>query len=270
MKIKILPIILIWLLVFIPSISSAEYGIYYGANSIYAKRTATTFDMMIIQPYNYNLYTNYTGKKICYLTVGEFDGTTTELKNLWLDSAKIGYNSTWNSFYMNMSSVLWQDYLVKEELKLKNMGCNGVFIDTIWQDGKESGWIAIIKKLRENWKEAYIVPNNAHTIKNEIVNYVDAYMFENFWDKTVKDNSTDAKWLLTQMQEYSILKKNTGKRLFAINYGDPFVSKTWGEKTKNLAIRYGFEEIYTNRNITMIYGYLNTKTNSLKKLSGIK
>lgn len=95
-------------------------------------------------------------------------------------------------------------------------------------------------------------------------------MFENFWDKTVKDNSTDAKWLLAQMQEYNTLKKNTGKRLLAINYGDPFVSKAWGERTKNLALKYGFEIVYSNLNLTTIYGYLNSKANTLSKLPALR
>jgi hypothetical protein len=95
-------------------------------------------------------------------------------------------------------------------------------------------------------------------------------MFENFWDKTIKDNSTDAKWLLAQMQEYNTIKKNTGKKLLAINYGDPFVSKIWGEKTKALAIKYGFEEIYTNMNLTTIHGYVDTKTSTLVKLPILK
>lgn len=99
---------------------------------------------------------------------------------------------------------------------------------------------------------------------------MDAYIFENFWDKTIKDNSDDAKWLLAQMQEYNTLKKTMGKRLLAINYGNPFVSKVWGEKTKNLAIKYGFEEIYTNVNLTTIYGYLNTKTGLLNALLALK
>jgi len=106
---------------------------------------------------------------------------------------------------MDMSNPKRQDYLVKEELKLKNMWCNWLFLDTIWQDLQEEGWILITKKLRENWKDAYIIPNNAHNIKNEIKDYVDWYMFENFWDKTVKDNSEEAKWLLAKMQEYKNL-----------------------------------------------------------------
>ena len=267
---KYLSLLLIGAITLSPSITSAKYGIYYATNATYAKRTAQNFDMMIIQPYNYHLYANYTGKKICYLTVGEFDGTATELTRLWLDGAKIGRNTAWNSFLMNMSSPLWQDYLLKEERKLKAMGCHGLFLDTIWQDGQEAGWIAITKKLRENWKEAYIMPNNAHNIKKDIVNYVDAYMFENFWDKTVKDNSQEAKWLLTQMQEYNTLKKVSGKWLLAISYGNPFISKIWGEKTKKLAIKYGFEEIYTNEDITTIHGYLDNTAGSLSKLPVLK
>ncbi len=102
------------------------------------------------------------------------------------------------------------------------------------------------------------------------MSYVDGYMFENFWDKTVKDGSGDAEWLLAQMQEYNTLKNTYGKRLFAINYGDPFVSKAWGTKTKNLATKYGFEIIYTNRNITTIYGFLKTNTGLVSKLPVLK
>ena len=62
-----------------PTFSYAEYSIYYGTTPSYAKRTALIFDLMIVQPYNIDLYTGYAGRKICYLSVGEFAGTTSEL-----------------------------------------------------------------------------------------------------------------------------------------------------------------------------------------------
>jgi len=82
MKTKIFLVLLVWLSISIPAPASAEYGMYYGMDPAYAKRIAATFDMMIIQPYNYDLYMNYPGKKICYLTIGEFDGTAAELAKL--------------------------------------------------------------------------------------------------------------------------------------------------------------------------------------------
>ena len=70
------------LTILFPTFAYADYGIYYGTSAAYAKRTAQTFDLMIIQPYNMGLYNSYTGKKICYLSVGEFAGTATELNTL--------------------------------------------------------------------------------------------------------------------------------------------------------------------------------------------
>jgi hypothetical protein len=72
MKNKLLSRILAWILALTPLITSAEYGIYYWTDNKYAPKTFG-LDTMIIQPYNFDLYKTYTGKKICYLSVGEFD-----------------------------------------------------------------------------------------------------------------------------------------------------------------------------------------------------
>lgn len=271
MKSKIISLILTWILISSPLIASAEYGIYYWTSQKYANKTVG-FNTMIIQPYNYNLYKNYTGKKICYLSVWEFDWTQSELDSLGLNNAKIWFNSDWNSFIMNMSDSNWQEYLVKEEIKLKNMWCNWLFLDTIWQDWQETWWIEITKKIRENWKDAYIIPNNAHNIRSDILNYVNAFMFENFWELNTKNWSDDAIWLEEQMQEYQKLVKWTNKKLYAISYGNPFVSKNkkWWDKVKNLSIKYWFEQIFTNLHLTNIYWYLNKKTNKINKVAWVK
>lgn len=271
MKKKLISWILSWILSFSPLIVSAEYGIYYWTNQKYVTKTLW-FDTMIIQTYNINLYKNYKGKKICYLTVGEFDWTTDELKTEWLESSKIWFNSDWNSFIMNMSDIKWQNYLVKEELKLKNLWCNWLFLDTIWQDWQQKWWIEIVKKMRENWKEAYIVANNAHFIRYDILKYVDAFMFENFWETTTKAWSEDALWLEEQMQEYQKIVKWTKVRIIAISYWNPFLTtnKKWWEKVKSLSIKYWFEQIYTNKYLTNIFWYLDTKIYLIKKLPWVK
>jgi hypothetical protein len=70
------------------------------------------------------------------------------------------------------------------------------------------------------------------------------------------------------MQEYKNLVTWTDKKLFAISYGNPFVksNKVWWEKVKNLSVQYWFEQIYANSDLTNIYWYLDTKTNTIKKL----
>ena len=115
------------------SFTFAEYGIYYGTSQKVAN-TTFRFETMIIQPYNLSLYKEYTGKKVCYLSVGEFDGTSEELSNLNLSTAVIGYNSEWGSYIMNVSDPKWQTYLIQEEQELRTLGCHGLFLDTLWQD----------------------------------------------------------------------------------------------------------------------------------------
>ena len=181
-------------------------------------------------------------------------------------SAQIGYNPNWNTYIMDMSSATWQQYLLTSAKKLRTLGCDGLFLDTIWQNGQETGAIAIVRALRTQWLNAYIIPNNAHNIKNQIIASVDGFMFENFWDKTIKSGSADANWLTTQMQEYQTISKTYNKRLFGIVYGDPFANKTWSNTTKNLALKYGFGMIYTNTSLTTIYGYLDRVAQTVKKL----
>lgn len=249
-KNKIITSIIILLSLWISS-AFASYWIYYWTNKTYAK-TIFWYDLMILQPYNFNLFKDYKGKKICYITVWEFDGTKEEMDNLWLTSAMKWYNSERNSYFMDMSSTVWQNYLLKKEAELKNMKCSWIFLDTIWQEWQKKWWIAIVKKLKENWKDAYIVVNNWHEIKNEIVNYVDAYMFENFWDKTVKLWSEDAKWLDALSVEYQALAKKYNKRIFALSYWVPWTSKWW-TSIKTKAKKYWFELIFTNNIINKMY-----------------
>lgn len=271
MKNKCLSLILILSFVFVPYITNAEYWIYYWTSQKYANKTVG-FDTIIIQSYNINLYKNYTGKKICYLTVGEFDWTWEELWTLWLSWAVVWFNSDWNSYIMNMSNSNWQEYLIKEENKLKKKWCNWLFLDTIWQEWQQQGWIEIVKKMRENWKEAYIIPNNAHFIRYDILGYIDAFMFENFWETTTKDWSEDALWLEEQMVGYQKLIKWTNVRLIAISYWNPFLTrnKKWWNKVKNLSLKYWFEQIYTNKYLTSIYWYLDLNSKTIRKLPWIK
>jgi len=266
MKNKIISLFVLISLLLIPCLTNAEYWIYYWVNSNYSKKTLSKFDLMIIQPYNFDLYKNYKGKKICYITVWEFDWDQEELNSLDLQDATVWFNDEWNSFVMDMSNSKWQDYLLNQENKLKNLWCNWLFLDTIWNDWQELWWIEITKKLRQNWENAYIIPNNAHNIKNEIKDYVNGFMFENFWDVNIKDNSEDAKWLLSQMQEYTDIVKWTDKKLFAINYWNPFKNKKWWNKTKELSKKYWFEMIFSNYNLDKIEWYIDLNKSIIKKL----
>lgn len=163
------------------SVANADYGIYYGTSASYAAKTFK-FSPVIVQSYNLALYAKYPGQKICYLSVGEFDGTSAELGSLGLSGAVVGFNADWNSHVMDMGSSAWVSYVLSEEAKLKSAGCSGVFLDTLWQSGQEDSAVALVAAIRSNWPSAFVIANNAHDFKYRVKDYVDGYMFENFWD----------------------------------------------------------------------------------------
>lgn len=248
---------IIWL-VWIGFISSASasYWIYYWSNATYAKSLFTKYDVMIMQDYNYNLFKNYTWKKVCYLTIWEFDWDSTQLNNLWLSWAVVWFNPDWNSYIMDMWNQTWVNYLLNEENRLKNLGCNGLFLDTIWNTWYETQAVALTKSLKDNWTNAYIVVNNAHDIKNELVNYVDAYMFENYWQYGTKAWTNDANWYNALSLDYQNLAKTYGKKIYSLSYGNVNLNssmKTWGNTVVNKCTSYWFEYVIADWNLTKIY-----------------
>lgn len=247
-------------------ITFADYGIYYGTNKNYAQKTFSKFDMMIIQPYNFDLYKNYTGKKICYLTVWEFDWTQTEFDNLGLSESKIWVNNEWNSIIIDMSNKKWQEYVLQKSNDLKKMWCDGMFLDTIWNDWQEKGAIEIVKKLRKNWQKSIIIPNNPHNIKKDIVDYVDGAMFENFWDYGTNEKSSEWIWYKNVSEEYNKLYISKWKPIYVLSYWNPYKNakmKIWWEKVLTLAKNYEFQVIFTDYDLTKIFAH--KKNNSLNQ-----
>lgn len=257
-KIKIIALTIL-LSLLTTNLTFADYWIYYWTNKNYVKKTFSKFDLMIIQPYNFNLFKNYTWKKICYLTVWEFDWSENELNNLGLKEAKVWINTEWNSIIMNMSNLKWQNYLLNKSNELKTMWCDGMFLDTIWNDWQELWWIEIVKKLRSNWKNSIIIPNNPHNIKKEIFDYVDWAMFENFWDYGTKVNSEDGLWYKELSAQYKEEFVDKWKVVYALSYWNPFwtniLRNKWWQEVLNLTNNYWFGLIFSDYNLTKIYGY---------------
>lgn len=256
MKIVFKIIFLIICFFSITNLSNWNYWIYYWTNLKYAKTLYSKYDLLIIQDYNFELFKEYLWKKICYISVWEFDWLWSELTTLWLSWAVIWYNKEWNSYKMNMWDLNWIDYLLKKENHLKELWCNGLFLDTIWQDNFEKESINITKILKQNWQDSYIIVNNAHNIKNEILSYIDWYMFENFFDFWIKSWSEEYAWYLEQSKEYYELSKNYNKKIYTLIYWNPEINtkrKNWSNYIKNVCKKYNFDFIFSNYSLNKIY-----------------
>ena len=247
------------LFIYFLSIVNAETGIYYWLNKKYNSSLNSNFDYMIIQPYNIELYNQYKWKKLCYLSVWEFDWSNDELINLWLEKSKIWINEERSSIIIDMSNKNWQKYIISKWKELKKLWCNWLFLDTIWNDWQEKWWIQIVKLLKLSWKNSYIIVNNPHNIKNEIFDYVDWIMFENYWDIWTKANTSESDWYFELSKEYKNKYIDNGKKVIALTYWDPTWNnskkKTWWNDVLDITNKYWFELIFSNYDLTKIYAY---------------
>lgn len=253
---KKLFLILVCLFSFVSEHVYWSYSIYYWVNQKVAKKTFTS-DLVILQEYNFDLYKKYTWKKICYLSVWELDETNDYITLHWLKDAVISKNTEWNSFIMDMNNPAWIEFVLDKEKKLKDMWCDWLFLDTIWQENKEQWGIDIVKKIRDHWYDSYIIVNNAHYIKNEIKDFVDGYMFENFWDYGTVVGSENALWYESLFKDYSSLSLEW-KKLYALNYTNPKnllskKKKDWYKIIQKKAQIYNFDLIFSSYNLDKVY-----------------
>jgi len=110
-----------------------NFWVYYGSDNI---EKLSKYDLVIIEPYNYNKEDiqklkslNPNIKVISYLSIGEVDKNRDYFK--YCQSIIIGRNPNWNSYYVNISSPIWKNIIFNEIEKFKNMGFDGVFLDTV-------------------------------------------------------------------------------------------------------------------------------------------
>ena len=268
MRIKI-----ILLFVLVMSFSYSSFIFYYWDDKNYVDTVLSKWrdvDYLVIQDYNFELFKQWPGKKICYLSVWEFDWTKEDLKKLHLEKAVVWYNKEWNSFIMDMGDKKWRKYLKKRLKYLKKLWCDGVFLDTLWQQWQDDKAKWLVKYLRSKWKKWIFIVNNAHNIKFDIVKYVDWYLFENFWDKWTKYCDDDCKWYLSQFKDYKRIKEKYRKLLWAISYWDPDRDKNWYNQVIDIANKYWFEVDFGNYDLTKIYKIFLRNNNISNKINNKK
>jgi endo-alpha-1,4-polygalactosaminidase (GH114 family) len=169
------------------------YVAYYGSNApngIVQKLGLS--DLAIVQPdtltQSYLHDTKIRPLVVAYLSVGEITKHdplfNTAKKKKWI----FGKNESWDSYYVNVSIKEWQEVIRSRARELINRGYDGVFLDTVdTVDAKAEpavaknllpGMIELIHNLRKAFPNAVIVQNRGFSVIDNVVDDVDALMFE--------------------------------------------------------------------------------------------
>ena len=237
-------------------LSINSFWVYYGSNHV---EELSKYDLVIIEPYNYNKEDikrlksiNPDIKIIAYLSIGEVDKNRDYFKDC--QSIIIGKNPNWDSYYVDVSSSVWKDIILREVDKFINMGFDGIFLDTIdsaIHTNQKEDVIRLIKDIRERYLNIIIIQNRGFEVVDKTAPYIDGVLFEDFstyYDFKEKKakfwKGNDLEWINTQAEKL----KQLNLIVLTLDYiNDEEMAKKCIERAKE----YGFipmvtKDIYLN------------------------
>ncbi|CAB3288952.1 conserved exported protein of unknown function [Methanocaldococcus lauensis] len=232
-----------------------NFWVYYGSDNI---ENLSKYDLVIIEPYNYKKEDiqklkslNPNIKVIAYLSIGEVSKDRPYFKDC--QNIIIGKNPNWTSYYVNISSSIWQNIIIDEVKKFKNMGFDGVFLDTVDSaiyTNQKNEVIELIKKIRKENPNIIIIQNRGFEIVNETAPYIDGVLFEDFttyYDFKTKNayywNGSDLNWINAQSEKLKNLKEKYGIIILTLDYVN---NNEMAKKCIEHAKEYGFIPMTTN------------------------
>lgn len=93
-------------------------------------------------------------------------------------------NSNWGSYFVDASSPVWQEKIIKEAGKILDYGVDGLFLDTLdtvdVRPESLGGLVELVKLLHETYPDAKLVANRGFNLLKYISPYISGLMFESF------------------------------------------------------------------------------------------
>jgi len=214
-----------------------SYLVFYGSEIDIKK--ISCFEAVVIDPKAKIDIAKLHKKKVtvfAYLSLGEINKAVPEYEKFINSGIIVMENPSWpGSFYVDASSGLWSDYILKEALPaLTSKDYDGVFLDTLdspaalanefpgrYKNGTAAVY-EIIKKIRESNPNLIIIANNFEDHADKIGVYVNAFNVEslvgtyNF--KTKKYEYCDKKLSAERVKKLQKLKKDYNTQIFVVDY----------------------------------------------------
>lgn len=177
------------------------YACYYGPADTAG---LSVFDMAIIEPRQFTKKEisdlSRTTIVIGYVSIGELGperAKELEGKGRWYldkeNNGKPDRNPNWGSYYADPASDTWRTYVLAEIASvITDMGCQGIFMDTLDTIGKYPEatlpMARLIKEIRKSFPGIYLVANRGFELVPHLSDTIDAVMFESFTLRSAGEN----------------------------------------------------------------------------------
>jgi hypothetical protein len=186
-----------------------NFAVYYGYNiNETVLNYLNEFNMVIVQPdaFSVSNLSALNSIKIAYIDLGEYDGSN--LGNFTINNSAIaiGYDSQWNQTIVNVSSNLWNEYILNMVNQSLKLGFNGVLFDDLdvveqypWE---YNSFVDIISNVSHAFPNAIIGVNRGFELLKSITKYVNFVLYEDFG--SLYNFSTDSYQILNISQRNNL------------------------------------------------------------------
>jgi hypothetical protein len=145
-------------------------------------------------------------------------------------------NPTWKSYYVDAGDPVWQDWIIKKQMRevLEEKGCQGIFMDTM--DSAEifpsirEGMIQLVRRMQQAHPTAFLVANRGFVILEQAAPYISGLMYEAFsmadydWQKKEYFPQTPFQRTETAFNAVKLINRIREKyyfQVFALDYAKP-------------------------------------------------
>jgi len=186
-----------------------NFAVYYGYNiNETVLNYLNEFNMVIVQPdaFSVSNLSALNSIKIAYIDLGEYDSSN--LGNFTINNSAIaiGYDSQWNQTIVNVSSNLWNEYILNMVNQSLKLGFNGVLFDDLdvveqypWE---YNSFVDIISNVSHAFPKAIIGVNRGFELLKSITKYVNFVLYEDFG--SLYNFSTDSYQILNISQRNNL------------------------------------------------------------------
>jgi hypothetical protein len=182
-----------------------NFAVYYGYNvNGTVLNYLNRFNMVIVQPdaFSASNLSELSSIKIAYIDLGEYDGSNLGNFTVNTSTIAIGYDSQWNQTIVNVSSNLWNRYILNMVRQSLKLGFNGVLFDDLgvveqypWE---YKSFVDIISNVSHSFPHALIGVNRGFELLKNISKYLSFELYEDFG--SLYNFSTDSYYILNASQ----------------------------------------------------------------------
>lgn len=189
-----------------------NFAVYYGYT---VNQTVLNylngFNMVIVQPdaFSVSNLSVLSSIKIAYIDLGEYDGSNLGNFTINASTIAIGYDSQWNQTIVNVTSNLWNEYILNMVNQSLKLGFNGVLFDDLdvveqypWE---YNSFVDIISNVSHTFPHAIIGVNRGFELLKSMSKYVSFDLYEDFG--SLYNFSTDSYQILNISQRNNLTNR---------------------------------------------------------------